>query len=1186
MPSNRDPVAVVQPGPGRLPANTVPANALIFPPGGSSDAALQAHITDPVDAHMASAIGQTGYAAVNATWVQAAAGVGGTQNALNTLFDAANARPVWVLDANPAEKGDFVGPNALINAMAAVSTHQPVLYLRPGTYTWNDAVDFSNCTVVGARRNDVVIQNLAGDLRTGSRGRFQHLIIRLSGNLVVGAFGQSILREVTFEVSGNVNITSDRNVFEHLQVSTPTKFVISGNNNEVSDFTDSQFDISGTNNIVHHGSVTAVKSLTDSVARLSNASNFVSNISVSGIANYNTDCFLVTGGFTDYCVLDNLSISGFTTPGVNCRGLNVASGGFARINSFQMLNVSGLTNNAILLSGARCVLKEITLVGFPSFNATLVLINGFGNHIERLEATSFGTPGASIKLLSIDAKGNSVENAVLGVLHVPSTGVLVELLPSSSTCSLRNINVTSLTTPAGKLVVVDGTNNAVEGIVLNLTGDMQAGLEMVKVLGNNNKVSQVVFSSVPSNTGGATAALLTLAGTNMEVDSVNFSSLGTTSALTVPMLSIAGGSGLIQNVVADGNSSTINTGNFIQLDSVSPLEPLTFKSCVGYIEANSTANAFHASGIIEIPVVIEDCDFTARGAGSISTSATVFVQNCSEFVFRNVLVGSTHGHAGAFPNTGALLDRVFFSGSNGNPGAGLQLFYGYGRGTAPLIAPLILRDCEMEYGSSNCNAAAGTGTGEPVIFFGGSAGVVAANHGAIQIDGLFVHPGSSVTAQHRDSLMVIDGTASASFSGPTSSYRNITIDLKEIPWAQDGAARDTLPWTGNTTAAVLEIQGTGDLFLTAGLSSRAPTVQDFRIVNIKEQSTAIDDLRIIVKSLGVSFDGLVIDGPSITGVHGTKNFITAFVHMDRTWMKGLRLFPTTPLRTNIILGFPMVNVGGDGVVAQSRACKLEDFILNIPALGGSFTQFVAGSFITLSHASHIVQNGFIQCNVAAGVHISNAFILLNAGADFSTVKDVSIGSFQHATVIWSNASECTIDNNIIVVDFAGSVIPVLGDAVIGIRADGPFNKVTKNALYNFNASGGIIITAANNGVLLDGNTIAYTWATAAAIISQAIKVTGSFGRVVNNFGYNVQGVLVGPATGSVAIFVAGAGTTVSNNQLLGANGFNTVQIDTSTGSFSVILGNVIANSDAGGVGVINVAGTDLPAAPAGFNILT
>lgn len=57
MPSSKIPKGAVNPGPGKLPAGVVPAGALLFPPGGGSDAALQAHIIKPVDAHMASAIG-------------------------------------------------------------------------------------------------------------------------------------------------------------------------------------------------------------------------------------------------------------------------------------------------------------------------------------------------------------------------------------------------------------------------------------------------------------------------------------------------------------------------------------------------------------------------------------------------------------------------------------------------------------------------------------------------------------------------------------------------------------------------------------------------------------------------------------------------------------------------------------------------------------------------------------------------------------------------------------------------------------------------------------------------------------------------------------------------------------------------------------------------------------------------
>ena len=59
MPSPKNPATVVNPGPGRLPDGVLTPSAYIFPGGGGggSDAELQAHIDNPIDAHMASAIG-------------------------------------------------------------------------------------------------------------------------------------------------------------------------------------------------------------------------------------------------------------------------------------------------------------------------------------------------------------------------------------------------------------------------------------------------------------------------------------------------------------------------------------------------------------------------------------------------------------------------------------------------------------------------------------------------------------------------------------------------------------------------------------------------------------------------------------------------------------------------------------------------------------------------------------------------------------------------------------------------------------------------------------------------------------------------------------------------------------------------------------------------------------------------
>ena len=58
MPSTKNPADVVNPGPGKLSPGVASASSFIFPGGGGgSDAALHAHIVDPVDAHMAGAIG-------------------------------------------------------------------------------------------------------------------------------------------------------------------------------------------------------------------------------------------------------------------------------------------------------------------------------------------------------------------------------------------------------------------------------------------------------------------------------------------------------------------------------------------------------------------------------------------------------------------------------------------------------------------------------------------------------------------------------------------------------------------------------------------------------------------------------------------------------------------------------------------------------------------------------------------------------------------------------------------------------------------------------------------------------------------------------------------------------------------------------------------------------------------------
>ncbi len=107
MPSSKNPVTVVLPGPGKLPAGTVTASALLFPPGGGSGAALAAHITDPVDAHMASAIGVN---PLNPAGVPILATAGGTVDGESVLDFIDAAKDLFPVRPN------FLGLDALPNS--------------------------------------------------------------------------------------------------------------------------------------------------------------------------------------------------------------------------------------------------------------------------------------------------------------------------------------------------------------------------------------------------------------------------------------------------------------------------------------------------------------------------------------------------------------------------------------------------------------------------------------------------------------------------------------------------------------------------------------------------------------------------------------------------------------------------------------------------------------------------------------------------------------------------------------------------------------------------------------------------------------------------------------------------------------------------------------------------------------
>ncbi len=147
MPSNKSP-SVLNPGPGRLSANQVPASALSFPITGGD---LSAHINDLTDAHMAGAIGVP---ETNPTTGQPLLSSAGgpydgesTMDALTLLSDLFPVRPDRLgFDGSVANSGLpnwsaalTVGGNALRGAFTKSGASVVTKYLTPvgsiGTHT-------------------------------------------------------------------------------------------------------------------------------------------------------------------------------------------------------------------------------------------------------------------------------------------------------------------------------------------------------------------------------------------------------------------------------------------------------------------------------------------------------------------------------------------------------------------------------------------------------------------------------------------------------------------------------------------------------------------------------------------------------------------------------------------------------------------------------------------------------------------------------------------------------------------------------------------------------------------------------------------------------------------------------------------------------------------------------------------
>lgn len=205
MPSNRDPKSAVAAGAGKLPAGTVPATALTFPSGGGAGAALAAHINDPSNAHMASAIGYLGGPAwVDGTTNPAADVEVQLDKIITDLIATAGAARLGATDTgnfadgNPATGADIQTLiNSVVSMLAASAGAGRVGAVDTGNFADGNPASGAD---VQALANAIVaaLASTAGAAKIGSVNTGNWA----DGNPTVGADVQALINAIVADLAG------------------------------------------------------------------------------------------------------------------------------------------------------------------------------------------------------------------------------------------------------------------------------------------------------------------------------------------------------------------------------------------------------------------------------------------------------------------------------------------------------------------------------------------------------------------------------------------------------------------------------------------------------------------------------------------------------------------------------------------------------------------------------------------------------------------------------------------------------------------------------------------------------------------------------------------------------------------------------------------------------------------------
>ena len=1147
MPSTRDPSLSVFPGPGRLPAFTVPASALIFPPGGGgSSAALEAHITDPIDAHMLTAIGQLGYtpsAYAGSTWSVPA---GTSDAAVVKLLAASNARPVWVLDASadPLTEADFTGTLALDNAYASATygNLRPILYLRPGTYTWNGPdTTFTNMTLIGASQSLVTLDFSVYQMGVSSNTHIENVTITKS-NAIDFDFNPgsyNVMRNVTLDLPGDINF--DNSHYALLEnVSTVTSLAADALNVTIDpasshitfrNYKNCQIEVLGDNCTIEHGQVTAVRDLDVSVVFVGGDLNTIHDIQVTGLTNYNATGFHINGNQNQ---VTSIAISGTVTPNAGFVALRT----LGTNNSVDNLKISTTgvlptTGFLLLVDGARTSLSNVVIDGLTSAVATTNPVVWFLGTELRINGLTFLSMGGIGVLLKINRPLMKITTG-FGEFN----SVYVNELSSGTTLNLsRVLDVTAL----GLL----GPLSFKDWSVYSATGNDQVAY--LSTIGN--PVNPISFTDCLFAGAGDASYVLTM-------DQCFF----------VTMTNVA--------VVANSGKAALLTSVQAELSGCSVTGGISSAGA-----GNQLFGGFAAYGL---NLVIRDTLFSL-GSSNHSPAAKTF----PSIFFGGA--GLTPG--GTSVGTGAVANITVFGG-------GVSTLTGLTGMTANSVGNSLV--------VTGAAAAGNNGTFEIVSYISPTSVTIAnplgsapdGNNGSISWNELYGHGSTTLSncivsctggTLNLTSIVAFHLTGTVSNSRLKDSIQGLTISTGDLSWDTTGSGQGVFgSFAGDSHPAVLEIFGD---------STTTAVFDGVRITGV-QNTVALTDARHIVKAQNCTINNLLVDGPT-AALAGSGSFSSSgVVALSNVRAEGMDIFPTAGVR--VAINFLYVKASSASVLRNGKiqnlvtgsanalyldASKASDFVITNTQAGvtvnGAMVALVnstlansqigtaattGDSLVYLSTSDCTVDGCTLDRTLTSAINYITANVTGIARGSIRNNRVTGIGG-TGTLVTLTDVTDFDVSENKISVNSFTTVFSLTGTSTRNTLSNNHIAPILTTAYQEFNI--------AANGNTVTGNAIAIAGSNAATV-----SITGDSNQFTNN---HFDGL-----AGDPEITISGTLNTVSDNRLVCTTGTpsittsanknrvesNTLVGDTPALDISFALQQVMNNRllPLGGIGSLNVAG--------------